>query len=501
MIKRVYFLIAGSLLLLFIAVFIIKSPLKVDTSSSLLGRNPVIQVHHFIQRDEDSSTAWVAITAERKLIELLEKNNVTVLSSLTPFHTQKGPHFHIKGEVYKKDSIISTKISFLDSTGMRLLRGKITGTYSFYKSIRNVIGETVFYAFGVDIRKDKKEIQGKRPTKSNNAYALYLKAKQKATAEQFDRAIEYLHNAIFYDSTFAMAFWMIAQQYKEKGNLDSAAIWNEKAKQIDQNHPKWAYRDSVDRDQPLKDLLHVSRKLPFRIIEKGISLKQIILSKYGVKALVWVIDPEIFTITMQLQNRNTGNYITDFLSEPDAILALNGGFFEMGANYSLTPSGLIVLKGTMISPVTDFGGSGVFCIKDGKPEILWTKDSVDFTQYSVAFQCGPVIVEPGGKQGIYNNSYRRLNRSAIGVSESNVVLAIVVGKQGVGLSLYEFAEFLRKPPKEGGAGCDAALNLDGGSSTQVCFSYKNTTVSIPGLWAINSAIVVKKKRKSRSEGM
>jgi exopolysaccharide biosynthesis protein len=79
------------------------------------------------------------------------------------------------------------------------------------------------------------------------------------------------------------------------------------------------------------------------------------------------------------------------------------------------------------------------------------------------------------------------------VSESNVVLAIVVGKQGVGLSLYEFAEFLRKPKKEGGAGCDAALNLDGGSSTQVCFSYKNTTVSIPGLWAINSAIVVRKK--------
>ena len=55
MIKRVYFLIAGVLLLIFIAVFIIYSPLKVDTSKSLLGQNPVMQVHHFTQKDEDSS--------------------------------------------------------------------------------------------------------------------------------------------------------------------------------------------------------------------------------------------------------------------------------------------------------------------------------------------------------------------------------------------------------------------------------------------------------------
>ena len=127
-------------------------------------------------------------------------------------------------------------------------------------------------------------------------------------------------------------------------------------------------------------------------------------------------------------------------------------------------------------------------------EIKWAKDTINHTEYELAFQCGPVIVEHGGKLGVYNNNYRRLNRSAIGISNGKVVMAIVVGEKNIGLSLYEFAKYLSTPKEKGGAGCDVALNLDGGSSTQVRFYYRGIIININGLWAINSAVVVKRKK-------
>lgn len=492
--KRIYFLGAGFLLLLFIILYAFYSSKEVKQHSLSSQQNRVIQVHPFLQQANDSSIAWVAITTERKTVEHLSNTGVTVLSPLIRKRTSNEPMYHLYGEVAFQDSTTIKSVVKLTDNGREITAaGEIIGGIQFFRSIRTLIGKTVLYALDFDINTPDQQKNKKKPTRSNNAYALYLKAKQKATAEQYDRAITCLREAIGFDSTFAMAYWAIARLYGEKGVGDSAVLWDKEAERIDPNHPKWAWRDSVNKEQPLKELLLFSAKQPFITVEKGIKYKQIVLSKYRLTALVWIIDPLIFDITMKLQNRNTGNYIADFLAGPDEVLALNGGFFEMDKSYSLSPSGLIIIKGITINPLTGYGGSGVFCMKTGTPDIRWSKDSVDFTRYDLAFQCGPVIVEPGGRQGIYNNSYRRLNRSAIGVSGGKVVLAIVAGDQGKGLSLYEFAEFLRIPQKQGGAGCGAALNLDGGSSTQVCFSYNNTAIGIQGLWAINSAIVVKKR--------
>jgi uncharacterized protein YigE (DUF2233 family) len=140
--------------------------------------------------------------------------------------------------------------------------------------------------------------------------------------------------------------------------------------------------------------------------------------------------------------------------------------------------------------------SGIFYLRNDTASIIWSKEWSKQDSCDLALQCGPVIVEHGGKLGVYNNDYRRLNRAAIGISENKVVLCLVAGNNGVGLSLYEFATFLLTAKNKGGAGCDVALNLDGGSSVQACFSYKGVAISVNGLWAINNAIIVKKKDSS-----
>jgi uncharacterized protein YigE (DUF2233 family) len=138
-------------------------------------------------------------------------------------------------------------------------------------------------------------------------------------------------------------------------------------------------------------------------------------------------------------------------------------------------------------------------MKKGAPSILWAKNPFHPPGCELAFQSGPVIVEPSGVMGVYRNDYLRLNRSAIGVSGKRIVLAVIKGERGSGLSLYEFAEFCRAPVEQGGADCDAALNLDGGASTQTFFRFDGITAGVEGLWAINSAIVVKRRPKKDSD--
>ncbi|MBN1307112.1 MAG: phosphodiester glycosidase family protein [Chitinispirillaceae bacterium] len=400
------------------------------------------------------------------------------------------PAFHVQGEVVQQDSLLTVKIVLIDNNDRVISSGFISGTDSFFRTIRDVTGETVFYVLDVDQTSLKFPTTRKRPTLSGSAYALYLKARQKATAGQYDRAISLMHAAIERDSWFTSAYTVTAQLYREKGIDDSAALWEQMVKESNGVLP---YRDSVNKEQPLKDLLDESGVQPFISVEKGLHYKHISLPEHDLSALVWLLDLNHFAITLKMQSSAAGNYIHEFMTSPRAILAINGGFFEIGRNYVHTPSGLIVTNGRLLNPLTDYGGTGIFCIKEGMPQIVWAKESINPAGCTLALQCGPVIVEPGGVMGVYDNSYRRLSRSAIGLADGKVVLAIVSGKGGSGLSLYEFAEFLRRKREEGGIGCDAALNLDGGASSQVCFSHKKLAVAVNGLWKINSAIVVEKR--------
>src|SRR5262245_23966030 len=80
-----------------------------------------------------------------------------------------------------------------------------------------------------------------------------------------------------------------------------------------------------------------------------------------------------------------------------------------------------------------------------------------------AVQVGPLVVDPGGKNGIVRNDLDRQRRSAICLLPDGLTVIVLVDG---GLSLHELGEVLASPEVDGGFGCDRALNLDGGPSTQ-----------------------------------
>jgi uncharacterized protein YigE (DUF2233 family) len=71
-------------------------------------------------------------------------------------------------------------------------------------------------------------------------------------------------------------------------------------------------------------------------------------------------------------------------------------------------------------------------------------------------------------------------------AEGNIVLLVVSTRA----ETMAFARFLADPLDKGGLGCSAALNLDGGPSTQLIVKLPALTLSVPGGWEVPNALIV-----------
>jgi uncharacterized protein YigE (DUF2233 family) len=211
------------------------------------------------------------------------------------------------------------------------------------------------------------------------------------------------------------------------------------------------------------------------------------LPEYGLAIHAFVFDPATYTVRVVEQKADTGSPIGAFLDRPGDVFAINGGFFERDDKTThLAPSGLLVVDGAIVAAEHQRAGSGIVYVANGTLYIVYRKTAPPPSTMDQAIQVGPVLVDPGGKVGIYKNTGDRLDRSAICLAGGRVVFIVVDG----GLSLYRLAHLLAAPEKDGGLGCDIALNLDGGPSTQALYRSGGRRIEIPGEWPVENALVV-----------
>ena len=148
------------------------------------------------------------------------------------------------------------------------------------------------------------------------------------------------------------------------------------------------------------------------------------------------------------------NYIENF----QAIVATNGAGFNMSTG---EPGGLLVMNGYEWHPVD---GGGFFAIlKDGSAMIGTTADYAvykDQIQEAIA-GFGAMLVKDGVI--VTKDNSGRASRTAIGIkADGSVVMMVLDGRQepfSAGGSMVEIAQIMLD------AGCQIAINLDGGGST------------------------------------
>src|SRR5262249_53134671 len=104
----------------------------------------------------------------------------------------------------------------------------------------------------------------------------------------------------------------------------------------------------------------------------------------------------------------------------------------------------------------------------------------------LAVQNAPLLVETDGAVGIHADDGKRAARTVACAASGGLRFLLVTAHAGDGPTLMELARWLT-----GAAGCQVALNLDGGPSTGIVFAPELREPSSPPRAPIGYAIVVR----------
>ena len=159
-----------------------------------------------------------------------------------------------------------------------------------------------------------------------------------------------------------------------------------------------------------------------------------------------------------------------------AVAAVNGGYFD-ALGKSL---GLRISNGKRLAPL--HGKSwGVFYVRNGKAAIVPTTDFKMRRSIREAVQCGPRLVEDGRPLQLKKQWARR---TALGVTrDGKVIVAVSDGD----LSLPAWASLWAS---SSGLNCRDALNLDGGSSTQLSLQTSSRQLHLRSGRAVPDAVLI-----------
>ena len=165
-----------------------------------------------------------------------------------------------------------------------------------------------------------------------------------------------------------------------------------------------------------------------------------------------------------------------FAQKAAALIAINGGFFSP----EFESLGLLVQKNKEINKIKWVGWWHIFQMRYMKPQIITKQEYTLIPDIEMAIEAGPRLLIDG--QIVAKLKPSVAERSALGITADGKV--IIAATDALPLSLNEFAGYLKA------AGCYDALNLDGGSSTQIYAKIGEFELNRAGLGLVANGVGV-----------
>lgn len=182
------------------------------------------------------------------------------------------------------------------------------------------------------------------------------------------------------------------------------------------------------------------------------------------------------------KNMNQTSLFVDQLAEgKNPLLAINGGFFTP----DLQPLGLRITNGKLLSPLKNTNWWGVLVVQNNHARILAKRAFHFSSDIQFAIQTGPRLIVNGQIPTLRGGMAQR---SAIGITRDGKVIITIT--DNLSLTTAELAAILQKPENQNGLNCFNALNLDGGSSSQLYAHINNFTLHIRSIRPVSDVILV-----------
>lgn len=167
-----------------------------------------------------------------------------------------------------------------------------------------------------------------------------------------------------------------------------------------------------------------------------------------------------------------------FAHHSNALIAINGGFFD----HNYHPLGLRISSQQQHSPIKRISWWGIFYVQNQKAHLSGLGQYPDQNHVDFAVQSGPRLLInhkiPSLKTGY-------AERSALGITHDGKVIILVTNN--FPMTTTALAQLMKAPP----LGCENALNLDGGSSSQLNAHMGLFQINVHGFSNVSDAIVVK----------
>lgn len=161
--------------------------------------------------------------------------------------------------------------------------------------------------------------------------------------------------------------------------------------------------------------------------------------------------------------------VRDMAKTSGALAVINANFFDTDGK----ALGLVVMDQKQVVNKKDISWWSIFCVNDKEAKIFHSSQFRS-GQCDNAIESGPRLVIDGVIPKL-KEEYSR--KSAVGIRRNGDVIFVVSDKP---LAISRLAEFLKMPENQGGLDCRNALNLDGGSSSQLYVKTKKMGFHIAG---------------------
>ncbi len=172
--------------------------------------------------------------------------------------------------------------------------------------------------------------------------------------------------------------------------------------------------------------------------------------------------------------------IKEYAKIHKALLAINGGFFDN----QFHPLGLRISHTQILNPLKSISWWGIFYISHQIPFISSYADYHPDERPEFAVQSGPRLIVNGVIPKLKGGL---AERTALGIDAHNHVILVVTENKP--MTTFELADLLLNKPIQ----CQNALNLDGGSSSQLFAKNGSFKAYAPGFSKVGDAIIVYEK--------
>lgn len=184
-----------------------------------------------------------------------------------------------------------------------------------------------------------------------------------------------------------------------------------------------------------------------------------------------------FSLAVANHTNTSESVVRNFAKNNHTLIALNGGFFDK----SFRPLGLRISNQHQLSPIKRISWWGIFYIENKTAHITNINQFAKNQNIDFAVQSGPrLIIE--GKIPSLKPGYAE--RSALGINKSGEVIIIVT--ENTPLTTTSLAKIMLEEPLN----CENAINLDGGSSSQLYAKINKFKINVTGFSEISDAILI-----------